>query len=522
MPTVLRLLLAPALLLGVLLAGCSEFEPPPPIERDFEDILAGDTLVVLMSSNSTSYFVYRGEPMGFEYDLIRDFADAHELVLRVRLVNHPDSLFPMLRRGDGDIAASRLLPDTTDTFVSFTRAIYSESPMLVQAIGEPQLPDTVEDVIEEGESRSDTASPTLEQAPDPRLAPPPPEEVTIRARRVETPRDLAGDTVYVAPASPERRHLMTLADEVGQIHIVEVEDSRVEDLIQQVAFAEIDMTVSPENLARLQADRFENIVIHPTLAEPQPVSWAVRPNAPILREALDEWIADSISEARYNALYQRYFNDRQGYRQRVESTYLTSETGRLSDFDDLFERYSLDIGWDWRLLASLAYQESRFDPRARSWAGATGLIQLMPPTAREFGVTNMLDPEDNVAGGTRFIAWLQNYWHDRIEDEDQRIRFVLASYNTGHGHVEDARRLAAADGLDDTYWPDVAFWLLQKSDPAVYQNPIVRYGYSRGIEPVTYVQVILERFDHYRQFVRPEDYEREADPSETDAIATAS
>src|SRR5690606_26032732 len=160
------------------------------------------------------------------------------------------------------------------------------------------------------------------------------------------------------------------------------------------------------------------------------------------------------NEALLDRLYTRYFVDRQAYRERAASAYLTGETGVLSDYDDLLKRHAADLGWDWRLLAPHCFQESRLQPRPRSWAWAAGLLQLMPPTAREFGVSDVYDPEQNVAGAIRFIRWLESYWEDKIEDPAERLKFVLASYNTGHGHVEDARRLTAKHGADDTVWAE--------------------------------------------------------------------
>lgn len=131
----------------------------------------------------------------------------------------------------------------------------------------------------------------------------------------------------------------------------------------------------------------------------------------------------------------------------------------------------------------------------------------MPATAKQFKVTNRFDPDENVAGAVRFLRWQQNYWDDKILDPDERLRFILASYNTGHGHVQDARRLAEKHGDDPTVWADVAYWLLQKSKKEVYTDPVVVYGYARGLEPVTYVERILNRWAHYRLFIEedPED-----------------
>jgi membrane-bound lytic murein transglycosylase F len=180
-------------------------------------------------------------------------------------------------------------------------------------------------------------------------------------------------------------------------------------------------------------------------------------------------------------------------------------TGRLSEYDDLFRREVGQLGWDWRLLASLAYQESQFLPTARSWAGAQGLLQLMPGTARVLGVRNRYDPEENVSGGVRFLVDLTARWTPLIADPDERLRFILASYNVGPGHVDDARRLTEKYGGDSHVWENVAYWLLQKSKREVYTDPVVRHGFARGLEPVTYVAKILERYEHYRQFVTGEE-----------------
>ena len=150
------------------------------------------------------------------------------------------------------------------------------------------------------------------------------------------------------------------------------------------------------------------------------------------------------------------------------------------------------------------FQESRFEPNARSWAGAMGLLQLMPATAREVDVSDPYDPDQNVAGAVRYLEWLrETYWQERIPDEKERLKFILASYNAGSGHVMDAQRLTEKYGGDPTVWADVAYWLLQKSNEEYYNDPVVKYGYARGLEPVTYVSRILERFDHYSQFTDP-------------------
>jgi membrane-bound lytic murein transglycosylase F len=182
----------------------------------------------------------------------------------------------------------------------------------------------------------------------------------------------------------------------------------------------------------------------------------------------------------------------------IQSDLFTLSSGKISEYDAYLKEYSERIGWDWRLLASLVYQESRFNPRARSWAGAFGLMQLMPSTASRFNVTSSSSVEQQISAGTEFIGWLDDRFKESITDPEERIKFILASYNVGPGHIFDAMTLAEKNGRDPTVWEgNVDEFLLKKSDPVYYRDPDVRYGYARGIETYNYVREILDRYDHY-------------------------
>ena len=471
---------------------------PDPIERDLGAILERDTLVVLTAYTSTSYFLYRGQPFGFEYELLRDFAEEQGVVFDIRVVPR-DSLLYYLNVGAGDIAAGRLIPVQQDTAAfGFTAALYETNAVVVQQ--EAPL-DSAGRAQAQAERVPTEIADAQGGAGDVALEP-----LSIRARRIERPADLAGEDVYLPSGHPYLSRLVELEDRVtGEIEVVEV-DTTAASLIRQVAIGNIELTVAQENVAELEEGYYENLLIEPTIGAPHDVAWAVRENAPALKTALNAWILENRDTGRWNGLYRKYFVDRRGYRERIETGYLTGETGVLSDYDELLKRYAPGIGWDWRLLGSQMYQESRFQPRARSWAGAMGLLQIMPGTARDLGLADPYDPEANVEAAVRYLRWLEeNYWADRIEDPAERLKFILASYNAGPGHVFDAQRLAEAEGSDPTVWEDVAFWLLKKSEPDVYNRPEVRHGYARGLEPVHYVSIILERFAHYQQFVEGEE-----------------
>lgn len=480
------LLLSIIVLPGLLLASwitssAPERVYPPPIDRDLAAIVARDTLVVLTSFNSTSYFLYRGQAMGYEYELLGDFAEEAGVELVMRVVPR-DSLLHLLNLGVGDVAAARIVPMEQDTAnFAYTTELYRTRGALVQREGPP------------GEALPAPADTLLDV---------PPETLRVNVRRIERPADLAGETVYLPDDSPYVSRLLELEDRItGDIRVVVV-DTTSEALIREVAEARVPFTVAQENVAELERSYYTNLAVAPAIGAEHPVTLAVRENAPELLRALNRWIEESRESERWRALYRKYYVDRRAYRERAASAYLTAETGTLSDWDALLREHAAEVGWDWRLLAAQTYQESRFDPRATSWAGAMGLLQIMPATARDLGLADPYDPDENVEGAVRYLQWLgEEYWAEAIPDPQERLKFILASYNAGAGHVMDAQRLAAKHGDDPSRWEDVAFWLLRKSEAEWYQDPVVRHGYCRGLEPVEYVARILEQFAHYRQFV---------------------
>lgn len=176
---------------------------------------------------------------------------------------------------------------------------------------------------------------------------------------------------------------------------------------------------------------------------------------------------------------------------------------KISEYDEIIKAAAEQLGWDWRLLASLVYKESAFNPEATSYAGAVGLLQLMPVTLERFGVEDPNDPYQSLMGGVNFLKYLDKFWRERIPESNERIKFILASYNIGHGHVEDAWKLAMKYGKNPHYWEDVSHFLKLKTDPAYYRDPIVRSGYAKGHVAVNYVEDILILYNSYRILVEP-------------------
>lgn len=461
--------------------------PPPaePVKRDLAEVRERGELTVLAPYNSTTYFVYRGEPFGYEYELLRAFAEGQGLKLKMVVVTDPKSLLPLLNSGEGDVAAARLIPTPEgEAQAAFTRALYQTEPALVQQAEAPAA-----------------ASKVAEKAMAPGPADPTP-EVDVSARLVTAPAQLAGKRVDLPEKSPYARTLVELSDEIsGEIHVVELGEVQDEALAQKIARGEVEFTVMQANLAALKEAEFSNLKVRPVVGRKHSVAWAVRKNSPELLAELNRWIEDKQNEGLFARLYKKYFVDMRGYIERATSDFLTSSTGKLCPYDELLKRHAPEIGWDWRLLASQVYQESRFKPDAKSWAGAQGLLQLMPGTARQVGVRDAFDPEDNVSGAVRYLKWLNEFWDERVEDEGERLKFILASYNCGPGHVEDAQRLTSKYGGNPLVWEDVSYWLLQKSTQQYSADEVVKFGFCRGLEPVNYVDHILRRYARYKEFV---------------------
>ena len=451
-----------------------------PVSRDLVNITAAKTLKVLFTFNSTGYFIYRGETLGYEYELLSRYAAESNLDLEPVVVRDSRTLFDRLNTGDGDVVAAQLVTSPNENGVALTSGIYATAPVLVQ--------------------RKCCVAATA------------PTDVTVRACLISQPSQLAGAQVHLSKSSPYRRQLLELNDNLGEtIDVIEVDES-TDKLIERLSAGEIGYTVAPENLAALKASEYTNLVIKTALGPPQEVVWAVRGNAPQLLASLNRWIEIQKRKGLLGVLYRKYFLDRVAYTTRAKSGYLTGETGRLSQYDDWFRLYAKIPGWDWRLIASQAYQESKFNPNARSWAGAVGLMQIMPRTARELHA-NPNNPRQSVEAACKYLWKLDNQLRAAIPKPDERIKFILGAYNVGLGHIEDAQRLAQKHGNDPALWSDVAYWLIQKSKRAVYNDPVVKYGFARGTEPVAYVDVILDRFEDYKAFVR-------ADPS-SPAVAPA-
>jgi membrane-bound lytic murein transglycosylase F len=455
-----------------LLQSCGSEDIPEEKSNKKAKKAIRNKLFAITGYNAYSYFIYKGQPMGFDYELVRKLADYLNFQLELRVVNNISEMFHQVNSGEGDIIAFNLtITRERLEDVDFTNAINSIKQVLVQ-----RKPDNWEKM------RLDK----------------------IEKQLIRDPAELIGKTVVVRSSSSYLERVHNLSNEIGgNILILEAEpELTTEDLIAKVASGEIEYTISDDNVANLNEANFRNIDVSTSISLSQRIAWAVKKNNEDLLNLANKWLDSVKKTVDFAVIYKKYFTNRYAYKKRVASKYFSKTGGGISRYDDQIKKYSETIGWDWRLAASLIYQESQFNPNAKSWAGAAGLMQLMPGTAKQFGAIDVHNPDQNIKAGFKYLGYLNKLFADSITDSTERIKFILASYNVGQGHIIDARGLTEKYGGDPHIWYDnVEYYLTMKSKPKYYNDEIVKRGYARGKETVKYVKEILERYEHYKQLI---------------------
>jgi membrane-bound lytic murein transglycosylase F len=442
------------------------------VSFDLDSIRKRGKLIAVTDFNSTNYFIYKGEPMGFNYELLKSFSDYVGIDLEIITENNLEKVPDMLKSGEADLIAIGLTVNSSGKKdLQFTEPIDETRQVLVQR--KPR----------------NWRSLTAEEA----------DRLLIRNQL-----GLAKKTIYVQKGSAHANQLAALAREIGDtINVIEVPYNS-EKLIHNIASGEIDYMVCDENVALVNSTYYPGIDVSTPVSFPHSLAWGVRKNnsEALLRE-LNHWIHIYKLTNSYALLHAKYFNNSWSSII-VKSDYFSLNTGKVSQYDDMIREYSATIKWDWRLVASLICQESHFDPTVESGSGAYGLMQLMPETGRNFDVDFTASPKNNIRAGIRYINWLHSIFDSRIKDDKERVRFILASYNAGPGHVIDAMKLAEKNGMNPQKWDNVAIWLLKKSQPKYYNDTVVKNGYFCGTESVAFVSQILDRYEHYKNIIPEE------------------
>jgi membrane-bound lytic murein transglycosylase F len=447
----------------------------PLFHKDLDSIQRIGKLKVLVEYNATSYFIYKGIPLGFEYELLKKYADHMNLELEVTPIKNMDSIFVNLNNGSADIVAANLTVTEERLIKSgFTHPVLITQQVLIQRKPDNWL--------------------QLKRA-------------VIKKQLLQSPLELVGKKVTVSKGSSFYPRIQSLSNEIGgkiDIDVVSGEFS-VAELIEKVSTQEIAYTIADKNLATVHQWEYPNIDAHLTISLDQHIAWSTRKNATKLTASINEWLIDYQKTKYFSMLYTKYFKNRKGYNKRTSNKYYSLSGNAISPYDEIFQKHAPKLGWDWELLTAMVYQESHFSNEARGWGGSFGLMQFMPKTGAKFGVDTTSSAHENIVAGVNYLSYLDRYWAPIISDSLERIPFIIASYNVGPGHILDARRLAVKYGKDPFIWKDnVDFYLLNKSKSKYYKDEVVRNGYCKGFITYAYVQEILERCEHYKNITREE------------------
>ena len=431
-------------------------EEEVPVMADLPQLQEQGELVAVTLYSSTSYFQYKMQDMGYEYDLAKDFAKSVGLKLTMKVATNPARLIEMLNEGEADL-------------VAYPIPIHQQLKAGTIYCGQEQVNRQV--LIQREEKGSKPLT-----------------DVT----------QLIGKEVYVKANTRFSERLAHLNEEVGGgilIHEVTADSVTTEDLIEQVSQGKIAYTISDDQTARLNKTYFWNLHIGLEISFPQRCSWVVRRSSPLLAEAIDAWASGKKGITSFKAITKRYFElSKQPLRTEIPPV----RGGHISPYDAFFKKHAGLIGWDWQLLASISYQESRFNPSVVSWAGAEGLMGIMPNTAKALGVTphELKDPDVGIRIGVDCLRRFRQGFSD-ITDPEEQIKFTLAAYNAGIGHVYDAQRLTRKYGKDPNRWEHVSEYIRLKNDPEYYNDPVCKHGYLRGSETYLYVREVMERYHYY-------------------------
>lgn len=462
-------LLSLALVLVFVLRAVPELIDDPldvtvtePVERDFEQIMDSGIIRLITRYNSQTYFLQDGAERGFEFEFFSAFAREHGLRVEVIVPTPDEQPIDVLNRGDGDVIAQNFtVTKERRRHISFSHPYNLVTEILVV--------------------REDSLD------------------------RYSSLDSLSGLTIHIRKNSSYYTSLRALQEDGIDVKIELVPESiETQTLLSMVASGEITATVADDNLFEAATIFIRNIAAGPQLSETKPIAWGIRKNATELEAKMNEFISthfrvhEEEGELRrselINVLRARYYENPRAVLFNRYQVRKRMGAGSLSPYDSLARRVAADAGLDWRLIIAIAAQESRFDPEAVSWKGAVGLMQIMPAYSDVKSDTLLFDVEQNMREGARILK--RHLSHFSYLDSLNQLRFALASYNAGIGHVADARRLAIDLNRNPNEWEGVQDAFMRLMDRSYHRH--ATYGFVRGIETVNYVNTVLNRYKNYR------------------------
>lgn len=462
--------------LFITVCSCSDFSSK---EKKPKEATPVDTLSVLdhikergkLTAVTTcapiNYNMHNGTPSGFHYELLSSLCSDLDISLDLKVCDNLDSCFNMLEDGTVDIIASNI-GTTADNKARFLMSapVLMERSVLVQ-----RMPRTWHSMQTRDE---------------------------IENQLIRSTVDFGGKEIHIPKNSYLALQLHNIANEIGDtITIIENDTVNTLDLIQMVANSTIDFTIAEESVAKIAAKSGNDIDITMPVSFERPTGWAMYncDGDSSLVNAVNTWL-DDYQQHRMKRTYNKYFKN-----SNILATNSDNKSDHISPYDKTIRKVCKNTEWDWRLLASIIYQESRFKPDLTSTKGAYGLMQLMPVVMEKYGIDSTSSCEEQVRAGVKLLTDIRKKLPETITDSTEIIKFTLAAYNCGMGHLLDARRLAEKYDKDPNVWTNnVDYYILNKSK--YYKDTLCRNGYLRGTETYNFVEDVLERHKHYIALIK--------------------
>ncbi len=414
---------------------------------------------VVTRNSPATYFQDRNGETGFEYELVKRFADELGVKLEIETADNLDDLFGQLGKPKGPVLAAAGL-------------VSSEQRQQQVRFSHPYLEVTPQIIYRNGQSRPTNAA------------------------------DLVGKKIMVLKGSTHAEQLAALKKQNPAIEYEESDAVEVVDLLRMVDEGQIDLTLVDSNEVAMNQVYFPNVRVAFDLGNASNQSWAVAAgdDNSLLNE-INSYLDKVEKNGTLQRLKDRYYGhvDVLGYVGAY--TFAQHLQQRLPKYEKHFRSYAKEEKVDWRLLAAIGYQESMWQPAVTSKTGVRGLMMLTQNTAQAMGVSNRLDAKQSIMGGAKYLAKIKDELDDSIAEPD-RTWFALAAYNVGTGHLEDARTLAKREGLNPNKWLDVKKMLPRLSQKQWYSK--TRYGYARGGEPVHFVANIRRYYDILTWVTQPQ------------------
>lgn len=445
--------------------------PPPRLRRPFDK----KKLTVLSMHSVNSFFLYDGEEQGLEYELLQLYARDRGLAVDLVTVGNYREMYDSIAAGNFDLVMGTLFINAAmDSIIPFSRPLYHADVVLVSA----------------GAASTEASKTTRHE----------PADKTVAPRRVPQP-------IHVIHHSPvhfwmhERDSvLQRVKDSIEHLGT----DLSKELALERVARNELSSLVIDRNEFLIMHAFYPQLQTHTTLESSQPVGFAFNPYAMSLEHNFDDWYQSHHKSRDFQYVLRKYQDHSTFMKERLRFELPSIRKGVISRFDSIIKRHAREHDFDWKLIAAIIHQESRFRPTIVSPVGAYGLMQLMPSVAQTYRINfkKLSSPDLNIATGTRYFRWIYNHFDKPGYSAEDKIKFSLAAYNAGLGHVLDARALAGKYDLDPFVWDDnVEAMLLRKGTRKYYDDPVVKFGHCRGFETQVYVRNIMQYYEHYRNFI---------------------